>query len=266
MRGASGSLVKLSNPARRQARIDRVRAAPRPGRSAIASCSRALSLAMDTCESRASARPHREMSAGRLPIKARQSWRSQGPCARPEKQSRRRARVRCGRCRRFSRQRVIVTADGRTPEARFRMDATPGDLIDGAPLVVLVNGGLGLGFRDRGGRASRTTVARCSSDAAPTARARCRPSCRSLTAGAVKLTTSRYSRPRATSIHGKGIVPDIVQDGPGPAPCGAAGGQGLTAARRSRRRRARGTRDALKDPRRCRAALRAAGGHALARA
>src|SRR5207253_3821335 len=36
---------------------------------------------------------------------------------------------------------VIVTADGRTAEARFRMDATPGDLIDGAPLVVLVNGG-----------------------------------------------------------------------------------------------------------------------------
>src|SRR5215813_10425910 len=36
---------------------------------------------------------------------------------------------------------VIVTADGRTSEARFRMDATPGDLIDGAPLVVLVNGG-----------------------------------------------------------------------------------------------------------------------------
>ena len=29
---------------------------------------------------------------------------------------------------------VIVTADGRTPDARFRMDATPGDLIDGAPL------------------------------------------------------------------------------------------------------------------------------------
>ena len=36
---------------------------------------------------------------------------------------------------------MIVTADGRTPDARFRMDATPGDLIDGAPLVVLVNGG-----------------------------------------------------------------------------------------------------------------------------
>ncbi|HEV3286562.1 MAG TPA: S41 family peptidase, partial [Steroidobacteraceae bacterium] len=36
---------------------------------------------------------------------------------------------------------VIVTADGRTPDARFQMDATPGDLIDGAPLVVLVNAG-----------------------------------------------------------------------------------------------------------------------------
>src|SRR5262249_56326550 len=36
---------------------------------------------------------------------------------------------------------VIVTADGRTADARFEMDATPGDLIDGAPLVVLVNAG-----------------------------------------------------------------------------------------------------------------------------
>ena len=36
---------------------------------------------------------------------------------------------------------VIVTADGRTSDARFEMDATPGDLIDGAPLVVLVNAG-----------------------------------------------------------------------------------------------------------------------------
>ena len=36
---------------------------------------------------------------------------------------------------------VIVSADGRTPDARFHMDATPGDLLDGAPMVVLVNGG-----------------------------------------------------------------------------------------------------------------------------
>ena len=36
---------------------------------------------------------------------------------------------------------VIVTADGRTPESRFRMDAVSGDLLRGAPLVLLVNGG-----------------------------------------------------------------------------------------------------------------------------
>ncbi len=36
---------------------------------------------------------------------------------------------------------VILTAEGRTPDARFEMDATPGDLMNGAPIVVLVNSG-----------------------------------------------------------------------------------------------------------------------------
>src|SRR5437588_12412022 len=35
---------------------------------------------------------------------------------------------------------VIVTADGRPPEAPLRMDATPGELIDGAPPVGLRHG------------------------------------------------------------------------------------------------------------------------------
>jgi C-terminal processing protease CtpA/Prc len=34
----------------------------------------------------------------------------------------------------------------------------------------------------------------------------------------VKLTTSRYFTPSGASIHGKGIVPDILEDGPGEAP------------------------------------------------
>jgi len=33
-----------------------------------------------------------------------------------------------------------VSAEGRLREARFRMDATPGDLAAGVPIVVLVNG------------------------------------------------------------------------------------------------------------------------------
>ena len=36
---------------------------------------------------------------------------------------------------------VIVTAKGRTPDSKFEMDATPGDVLNGAPIVVLVNGG-----------------------------------------------------------------------------------------------------------------------------
>jgi carboxyl-terminal processing protease len=112
---------------------------------------------------------------------------------------------------------VIMTADGRTPEARFRMDASPGDLIDGAPLVVLVNGGsasaseiVAGALKDHGrallvgrrtyGKGSVQTVMPLSHG------------------GAVKLTTSRYFTPSGTSIHGRGIVPDILEEGPGEAP------------------------------------------------
>jgi len=110
-----------------------------------------------------------------------------------------------------------VTADGRTSEARFRMDATPGDLIDGAPLVVLVNGGsasaseIVAGALKDHGRAlllGRRTYGKGSVQTVmPLAHG-----------GAVKLTTSRYFTPSGASIHGKGIVPDIVEEGPGQTP------------------------------------------------
>jgi carboxyl-terminal processing protease len=41
----------------------------------------------------------------------------------------------------FLEQGLIVTASGRTRDATFRHEALPGDLLAGAPLVVLVNGG-----------------------------------------------------------------------------------------------------------------------------
>ena len=112
---------------------------------------------------------------------------------------------------------VIVTADGRTPEARFRMDASHGDLINGAPLVVLVNAAsasaseiVAGALKDHGrallvgrrtyGKGSVQTVLPLSHG------------------GAVKLTTSRYFTPSGASIHGKGIVPDVLEDGPGEPP------------------------------------------------
>jgi carboxyl-terminal processing protease len=112
---------------------------------------------------------------------------------------------------------VIVTADGRTPDARFRMEATPGDLIDGAELVVLVNGGSAsaseivagalkdhhraelIGHKTYGKGSVQTVM--------PLAQG-----------GAIKLTTSRYFTPSGASIHGKGIIPDIVAEGPEEAP------------------------------------------------
>jgi C-terminal processing protease CtpA/Prc len=36
--------------------------------------------------------------------------------------------------------------------------------------------------------------------------------------GAVKLTTSRYFTPSGASIHGKGLIPDILEEGAGSAP------------------------------------------------
>jgi carboxyl-terminal processing protease len=112
---------------------------------------------------------------------------------------------------------VIVTADGRTADARFRMEATPGDLIDGAELVVLVNGGsasaaeiVAGALKDHNraelighktyGKGSVQTVMPLSHG------------------GAIKLTTSRYFTPSGVSIHGKGINPDIIAEGPEEAP------------------------------------------------
>ena len=112
---------------------------------------------------------------------------------------------------------VIVSADGRTPESRFQMDASRGDLINGAPLIVLVNGGsasaseIVAGALKDHGRAllvGRRTYGKGSvQTVVPLARG-----------GAVKLTTSRYFTPSGASIQGKGIVPDILEEGPGEPP------------------------------------------------
>ena len=107
---------------------------------------------------------------------------------------------------------VIVTADGRSPEARFRMDATPGDLLRGARLVVLVNGGsasaaeiLAGALRDqkRATLVGRRTYGKGSVQTViPLANGR-----------ALKLTTSYYSTPSGAVINDRGIEPDVLVDG-----------------------------------------------------
>src|ERR1700689_2516873 len=103
---------------------------------------------------------------------------------------------------------VIVTAKGRTPDSKFEMDGTPGDVLNGAPIVVLVNGGSAsaaeivagalkdqhrakLMGRTTFGKGSVQTIIPLSDDRA------------------VKLTTSLYYTPSGVSINHRGIAPDI---------------------------------------------------------
>jgi carboxyl-terminal processing protease len=103
---------------------------------------------------------------------------------------------------------VIVTTKGRLKEADLSFSATPGDVLAGAPLVVLVDNGTASAaeivsgaLKDHGralimgrrtfGKGSVQTVLPLDES------------------HAVKLTTARYYTPNGTSIQGTGIAPDI---------------------------------------------------------
>jgi len=103
---------------------------------------------------------------------------------------------------------IIVTANGRARDARFRMDAEEGDIARGARIAVLVNGGSAsaseivagaLKDHHRATLIGRTTFGKGSVQTIlPLSDGR-----------AIKLTTSRYYTPSGVSIHERGIDPDI---------------------------------------------------------
>jgi carboxyl-terminal processing protease len=104
---------------------------------------------------------------------------------------------------------LIVTANGRAPDAKFSMDARPGDDLDGAPLVVLVNGGSASASEIVAGalqdhhRARLVGSQTYGKGSVQTVMA--------LSDGhAIKLTTSRYFTPSGASIQKRGIAPDVA--------------------------------------------------------
>ncbi|MBA3563048.1 MAG: S41 family peptidase [Gammaproteobacteria bacterium] len=103
---------------------------------------------------------------------------------------------------------TIVTADGRVSEARFSMEAKAGDALRGEDLVVLVNSGsasaseIVAGALQDNHRALLVGSATYGKGSVQTVMP--------LSQGrAIKLTTSKYYTPSGTSIHERGIVPDI---------------------------------------------------------
>jgi len=107
---------------------------------------------------------------------------------------------------------VIVTADGRTSEARFTRSAHRGDVLDGAEIVVLVN---------EGSASASEIVAGALQDHARAVVVGTRTFGKGLVqtvmplsqGRALKLTTSRYYTPSGDSIHESGITPDVFVEG-----------------------------------------------------
>jgi carboxyl-terminal processing protease len=107
----------------------------------------------------------------------------------------------------------IVSTRGRDPEEGDRYNATPGDLLNGKPIVVLINGGsasaseiVAAALKDhrRGIVVGTNSFGKGSVQTVMPLREQ----------SAMRLTTARYYSPSGRSIQNLGVTPDIIVEQP----------------------------------------------------
>jgi carboxyl-terminal processing protease len=111
----------------------------------------------------------------------------------------------------FIKDGLIVYTEGRVDDAQMRYSATPDDVLNGAPMVVLVNGGSASASEIVSG--ALQDHKRAIIMGSPTFGKGSVQSILPLdNITALKLTTARYYTPSGRSIQAEGIVPDVVLD------------------------------------------------------
>ncbi len=109
----------------------------------------------------------------------------------------------------FLKKGIIVYTEGRLDEAKLKFNAKPNDILNGAPIVVLVNGGSASASEIVAG-ALQDHKRAVIMGAKTFGKGSVQTILPMENGSALKLTTARYYTPSGTSIQASGITPDIA--------------------------------------------------------